>query len=169
MKVCAAVCWPLCQLLTSLSKFAALILAALAAGATAASVVDLEARVSTYSFHVLVPVLTCTYLFKRIELHTLQMSLHRRPRSVLRQRKDQLLLHQRACLRVQRRNRQYLRLRYQEYVRQMWKALVLNDYVESMQYELGISNSRRGDRRSPQIFEMYIQLEVLKAWCWKIK
>jgi len=43
----------------------------------------------------------------------------------------------------------------------MWKALVLNDYVESMQSELGISNSRRGDRRSPQIFEMYIQLEVL--------
>ena len=45
----------------------------------------------------------------------------------------------------------------------MWKALVLNDYVESMQSELGISNSRRGDRRSPQIFGMYRQLEVLKV------
>jgi hypothetical protein len=91
------------------------------------------------------------------------MSLRWRPRSVLRQRKDQLLLHQWACLRVQRQDRQYLRLRHQDDVRQMWKALVLNDYVESMQSELGISDSRRGDRRSPQIFEMYIQLEVLKV------
>jgi len=154
MKVCAVVCWPLCQLLTSFSKFAALILAALAAGATAASVVDLEARVSTRSFYDLVPVLTCIYLFKRTELHALQMSVRWRPNSVLRQRKDQLLLHQWACLRVQRQNRQYLRLRHQEVVRQMWKALVLNDYVESMQSKLGISNSRRGDRWSTQIFEM---------------
>jgi hypothetical protein len=91
------------------------------------------------------------------------MSLRWRPNSVLRQRKDQLLLHQWACLRVQRQDRQYLQLRHQDVVHPMWKALVLNDYVESMQSELGISDSRRGDRRSPKIFEMYIQLEVLKV------
>ena len=137
MKVCAVVCWPLCQLLTSFSKFTVLILAALAAGATAASVADLEARVSTRSFHDLVPFLTCTCFFKWTELQALQMSLRWRPNSVLRQRKDQLRLHRWACLRVQRQHRQYLWLRHQDVVRPMWKALVLNDHVESMQFRTG--------------------------------
>ncbi len=82
---------------------------------------------------------TCVVLThsKLTGLRRLQMYLQQSSRSVLRQTIGQSLLHQRACLRVQRQHRQNLRLRRQELLCQVWQTLLLNNsYVESMSQQL---------------------------------